>query len=622
MKKLMVAVCISLVGCLQYAEAELLASESFSTGQTAGDYVNNTAFNDAANETVVVGNTGFGTYDWQFGTSFHKPRNDLSAIGKMTNNSVSASSPLGVAFVTVGTGSLERKSNRRLDAAPSGSSTYYVSGLVMRPSTTSMDIGEEMVIGFGPHITNHDFNTTNGVYMGLYRSDETTYKVTAYAGGNRYELQNANWQQAHHVVLKLDVDMSGNETLNAWVSGPSENVMTQRLTDESVETYSSTNHLESLTIMGRDLGGDGDNSGVFFDEIRLATTLSDVTDLDETPVAGQIASESFSVGNSTLDYTNNVNFSDAPNADVTDGNIGFINNSWQNGTSLVRPRDFDGLTHSALLGTAANGFVFFNAAEAGVDRNVKRGINDVPAADTYYLSALVEFTSTNNFQDGTAMSIGIGDDVVSNDIFPIYKGIHIGMAQDSGTQYLCVFAGSNTYQLAAMTEDVTYQVVATLGLDVSGEETLNAWVAADGDGSSTHVLSNQLVETAASVDDLSSLLLGVKGSGDGSQSGGSIDELRFGVSSSAVTDYTITLPPAEPPQPTEMGEISIEIIGSYAVVSWEGTNVFDYALQGRESLTAGGWSNLVTGITGVDGTMSASNSVDGDAVQFYQVTAE
>lgn len=268
------------------ASATLIASESFSTGQTSGDYVNSTSFNDAANEGVTVGNSGFGTHDWHYGTSFHTPRNNLSAQSKMTNAGVSATSPYGAAYVRVGDTSLQRKSNRQLNAAPTGSSSYFFSGLVMRTAVTSMDVGDEMAMGIGSHVASHDFYTDDGMYIGLYRGADD-YKVTAYAGGNRYILQNAGWQVAYQVVLQLDVDLSGNETLNAWVVDAG-GELTERLSAQTVETYSSTANLESFSIMSSDAGGAGDNNGVLFDEMRFGTTLSDVTLVPEPATVGMM----------------------------------------------------------------------------------------------------------------------------------------------------------------------------------------------------------------------------------------------------------------------------------------------------------------------------------------------
>ncbi len=71
----------------------------------------------------------------------------------------------------------------------------------------------------------------------------------------------------------------------------------------------------------------------------------------------------------------------------------------------------------------------------------------------------------------------------------------------------------------------------------------------------------------------------------------------------------------------EIGSISIEMIGSDAVVSWPGTNGVTYALQRKPDLTStNAWSNVVTGVAGA-GVLSATNAADASAA-FYRVTLE
>jgi len=64
---------------------------------------------------------------------------------------------------------------------------------------------------------------------------------------------------------------------------------------------------------------------------------------------------------------------------------------------------------------------------------------------------------------------------------------------------------------------------------------------------------------------------------------------------------------AQPPVP-EIGNITISSVGSDVVVSWPGSSVGTYTLQQKTYLPAASWSNLVTDIPGVDGTVSITNS--------------
>ena len=72
----------------------------------------------------------------------------------------------------------------------------------------------------------------------------------------------------------------------------------------------------------------------------------------------------------------------------------------------------------------------------------------------------------------------------------------------------------------------------------------------------------------------------------------------------------------------EMGNISIAIDGSDAIISWTGTNGVSYALQSKGDLVADpSWSNEVTGISGTVGILSATSTTSA-AESFYRVVVE
>lgn len=73
--------------------------------------------------------------------------------------------------------------------------------------------------------------------------------------------------------------------------------------------------------------------------------------------------------------------------------------------------------------------------------------------------------------------------------------------------------------------------------------------------------------------------------------------------------------------PPEVGEITIEVVGSDAVVSWQGVSGQTYALQRKQDLGDVAWSNVVDGVSGVVGTLSATNATD-ELRAFYQVIIE
>ncbi len=96
------------------------------------------------------------------------------------------------------------------------------------------------------------------------------------------------------------------------------------------------------------------------------------------------------------------------------------------------------------------------------------------------------------------------------------------------------------------------------------------------------------------------------------------------------TDYTLTAYEEDGTSYTvltvfglelEIGDISLSIEGSDAIVTWNGTHGVSYALQSKGDLVVDSWSNEVSGIPGVAGTMSATSSVS-SAKSFYRVVVE
>lgn len=72
--------------------------------------------------------------------------------------------------------------------------------------------------------------------------------------------------------------------------------------------------------------------------------------------------------------------------------------------------------------------------------------------------------------------------------------------------------------------------------------------------------------------------------------------------------------------PVEIGNISMEMVGSDAVISWQGTNGVAYALQRKLDLLAESWSNIVQGVSET-GTVMITNAADQSAA-FYRVVVE
>jgi hypothetical protein len=73
---------------------------------------------------------------------------------------------------------------------------------------------------------------------------------------------------------------------------------------------------------------------------------------------------------------------------------------------------------------------------------------------------------------------------------------------------------------------------------------------------------------------------------------------------------------------TTIGDVTMDAAGgSPIVLSWQGTVAASYAVQMREDLVSGSWSNIVEDISGINGIMSATNNVTLPQA-FYRVIAE
>ena len=105
-------------------------SNSFSTGNGGGDYVDAQAFNVATNATVTTGNSGFGTgagQEWINGTSLVLPR---WFAGSSAHNGVVGSMSDGGAVINPAGAGVDRNSQRALGSSLPSATSYFLSGLV------------------------------------------------------------------------------------------------------------------------------------------------------------------------------------------------------------------------------------------------------------------------------------------------------------------------------------------------------------------------------------------------------------------------------------------------------------------------------------------------------------
>ena len=70
-----------------------------------------------------------------------------------------------------------------------------------------------------------------------------------------------------------------------------------------------------------------------------------------------------------------------------------------------------------------------------------------------------------------------------------------------------------------------------------------------------------------------------------------------------------------------IGDISTELLSTGLALTWASTNGFNYAVQSKDDLITGSWTNHITGIPGVAGDLTVTTAVD-QAQSFYRVVVE
>ena len=87
-----------------------------------------------------------------------------------------------------------------------------------------------------------------------------------------------------------------------------------------------------------------------------------------------------------------------------------------------------------------------------------------------------------------------------------------------------------------------------------------------------------------------------------------------------IDDVEIVLT-SEPLPPPPIGVISTEVLSTGLALTWASTNGFNYAVQSKDDLVTGSWTNHVTNIPGVAGDLTVTTAVD-QAQSFYRVVVE
>ncbi|MGE4490141.1 MAG: hypothetical protein AB7E95_11425 [Kiritimatiellales bacterium] len=260
--------------------AELLASESFSTGN-GSDYVSKKNLGDPANSVILAGTVGFSkSKPWKGSSGTIQP---YSAAG-LTHAVQSGNDIKGVIQIITpaaqNSTAISRKTFRELDVRPAGTS-FYISTLVsMGGALKNLDVEESAVIGLCER-GREDWDIKSGVHIGLAKDKDGSVYPTLFAAGKMYKLGNPlTAEQAagtQLIVVKMDINTSGNnDTLTAWVAQKNDTVPRQVLKTDEIN-IGDARDLRTLDIQV--LGGQDPayTTGVRIDEFRFGTEWKDVT---------------------------------------------------------------------------------------------------------------------------------------------------------------------------------------------------------------------------------------------------------------------------------------------------------------------------------------------------------
>jgi hypothetical protein len=252
----------------------LVASESFKTTSSADDYTDGVAIALIDNRDIVSGNLGFDSvFEWQNATG-----------AMMIDGSVSLSHAGIVGSSSTGSlqikpqSNLDRNSNRKLAAVPAASDSYFMSALVYLGDVLGLRDGDYVAMGLASNMVANTASVATGMHLGFRRENGDAY-LTAFAGGNTYDLQaldSSTLTNTYQIVLQLDVNAVGEESLSAWVAGADDTSFTQALSSVSVETWTTTNDLQTLVAQEHSTVS-LITSGAHFDEFRFGVTLASVT---------------------------------------------------------------------------------------------------------------------------------------------------------------------------------------------------------------------------------------------------------------------------------------------------------------------------------------------------------
>jgi len=283
MNKIMKTVCVVFAILSSYkASAALIASESFSTGN-GSDYTDNKSFTDAVNKANITGTVGF-TADWSTGTALIVPRPQTALAGPNFNYSAVSGSVDG--WVWNKTYHEDRAARRELSSPPAAGTTVYMSSLVMRAGVTSLNTNDVTTIGFGTVSGGQAYSIATGMHVGIQRNAAGEYRRIAGIGGSLYDLGAATAWQTDQIIVKMVLNASGTETVSIGLVDGGSSTLSWIYENLSIEAWSTTESMNALVIQLDGSTNVVTAAGTAFDEVRLGTSLSDVTLIPEPATVG------------------------------------------------------------------------------------------------------------------------------------------------------------------------------------------------------------------------------------------------------------------------------------------------------------------------------------------------
>jgi len=264
-----------------------IATESFFTDGMATTYDDGTQLgNTGQNDRVPTGTVGFNaTNPWNNLTGNVRSFNRGTLLGLTHSGLVGTAQP-GTGGIQSNS-SFDRNSNRVLASTPPTSSSYFLSGLVRLDPGSAAPDEYRLSMGFMDSIAANTVDYSSGFHLGLW-NDGTDVNVAVFANDTNFALVPVtDTSTVYQVVVRLDVNASGNEELSAWYAVDGDTSLTQAISSTVVgDIWDTPGDLDTFVLQSDSNGSTTTWSP--FDEMRFGTTLADVSSIPEPSAFGAL----------------------------------------------------------------------------------------------------------------------------------------------------------------------------------------------------------------------------------------------------------------------------------------------------------------------------------------------